>query len=304
MFQIYEYLHDYNIDYVTEGHKHCQPGWIQMKCPFCTGHEGYHLGYNELSGVLNCWRCGVHHISELLQYFHSQSDWRVILSQYLDNKPYSAKQITSTLNEPRKKEIEMPKSFLPITNYSAHTRSCKYLKKRNFDWKALATKWKLCSSSPVGPYAFRIIAPVYYKNKIISYQGRDYTEKQAEKYKACRMEDEAVHHKHVLYGIDEAVGNTVVVVEGVTDVWRLGPGSVATFGIKYTNWQIKELKRFKKIVVFFDADPQAKKQSRKLVTEIKSIYPDKEVSQAHAPTSDPASMSQELADNVMNSIFS
>jgi hypothetical protein len=39
-------LQDYNIDFVSENHKHSRPGWVNVRCPFCTGNEGYHLGFN------------------------------------------------------------------------------------------------------------------------------------------------------------------------------------------------------------------------------------------------------------------
>ena len=56
-------LREYNIDFASEGHKHCQVGWINMPCPFCKsepGHEGLHLGYNLSGEYFYCWRCGGH----------------------------------------------------------------------------------------------------------------------------------------------------------------------------------------------------------------------------------------------------
>lgn len=309
MFQIYEYLKDYNIDYMTEGHKHCQPGWVQMECPFCTGHEGFHLGFNEQSGVFNCWRCGPHPLSEVLKQIHG-INWRHEVGEvYTNGRPYPHEPNRPSL--PRKTEIELPKSFLPINDRNGHNRICQYLKERQFDWRKLTKEWDLHFSGPVGNYAFRVIAPIYYQDKIVSYQGRDYTGKAQEKYKACRMEDEAVHHKHTLYGLNKAIGDTVVVVEGITDVWRLGPGAVATFGIKYTNWQIMELKRFKRIVVFFDNDPQAVHQAKKMVAELSLLRPECSIERwtFGGPTNtvydcDPAGMSQTSADSMMNCVFS
>ena len=44
MFDAKRFLDDYSIQYITEGHKHSRPGWIQIKCPFCNSREGWHLG--------------------------------------------------------------------------------------------------------------------------------------------------------------------------------------------------------------------------------------------------------------------
>ena len=38
--QLYQ---DHNVDFMTEGHPHCRPGWVNTVCPFCTGNPGYHL---------------------------------------------------------------------------------------------------------------------------------------------------------------------------------------------------------------------------------------------------------------------
>ena len=37
---------DYGVDHLTEGHKHCRDGWVNTPCPFCSGNDGYHLGWN------------------------------------------------------------------------------------------------------------------------------------------------------------------------------------------------------------------------------------------------------------------
>jgi hypothetical protein len=51
---------DRGIPFVTEGHKHSRPGWVQVECPFCSGNPGYHLGHNEKDDFFNCWRCEWH----------------------------------------------------------------------------------------------------------------------------------------------------------------------------------------------------------------------------------------------------
>jgi len=48
----------------------------------------------------------------------------------------------------------------------------------------------------------------------------------------------------------------VIIVEGITDVWRLGDGAVATFTKNFTREQILLLKKknIKEAFVFYDSD--------------------------------------------------
>jgi hypothetical protein len=43
--------------------------------------------------------------------------------------------------------------------------------------------------------------------------------------------------KETLYNLDNAKDGTAIVVEGPIDVWRIGDGAVATFGVIYTQKQ-------------------------------------------------------------------
>jgi hypothetical protein len=90
----------------------------------------------------------------------------------------------------------------------------------------------------------------------MSYQCRAVLPAQSPPYLACAEKDEVLHHKHLLYGFDAAVvKGQCVVVEGVTDVWRLGAGAVATFGKKYTAEQVVMIaNNFEKVFRLFDAD--------------------------------------------------
>jgi DNA primase len=77
----------------------------------------------------------------------------------------------------------------------------------------------------------------------------------------------------LLYGLPNAIRGTgpVVLVEGVTDVWRLGRDAVATFGktlsVRQTQ-QMVALFEARPIVVAYDAD--ASEQSRKACSQLRS----------------------------------
>ena len=70
---------------------------------------------------------------------------------------------------------------------------------------------------------------------------------------SCRSEDEVYPIKKTLYGYDAAVGSSVLVVEGPFDVYRFGPGAVATFGIAWTMEQASLLFPYRNVFIMFDS---------------------------------------------------
>jgi DNA primase len=77
------------------------------------------------------------------------------------------------------------------------------------------------------------------------------------KYLSCK----GMKKSQLLYGLPAALGSqrAVVVCEGPTDVWRLGPGAVALFGKDMSLPQQQLLDRFlpgRPVVVFLDRDAQ------------------------------------------------
>lgn len=270
MFNIRKFYEDYNIEYYEgeHSHAHCRPGWINTSCIRCTGNPGLHLGFSENSGQFVCWRCGFIPLIQGIKLFTGKPwhECKRIIEQYGGVKKYMRH-----VKEPKEKDIDVifPKGTLkefPETHK-------KYLEKRNFDPDELIDTWDLSATGMLGNYKFRIIAPIYYRNILMSYQGRDITDRAFAKYMACDTELEKRHHKHCLYGMDMVSSETVLVVEGITDVWRLGPGAIATFGIKYTEAQVLLLyHNFKRIFVMFDwMDSQAIKQAKKLVMQLNTL---------------------------------
>ena len=175
--------------------------------------------------------------------------------------------------------------------------------KSEFFAHKLEKEWGLLGTGPVGPYKHRIIAPIHFRNELVSYQGRDITGKSPLRYKACSEKNEVMKHKHTLYGIDKVPGKRVVVVEGIADVWRLGPGAVATFGIKFTGSQINLLSEFEKVFIIFDSgetEDQAEEQSEILCDSLGCLGVDTE--QIRLDGVDPGDMGQTEANNLMKSL--
>lgn len=262
-----EFFRDYNVNHATEGHKHCQPGWIQTPCPFCSGNDGMHLGYNIEQGYFNCWRCGfhptIHVIANILNVSYDKS--KEIYDQYKVAHLSSGRRSKKT---PTATALKLPKNT-PLTK--AHK---KYLISRKFNPNRISRDWDVVSAMHYGRYKNRILIPIYFNGRLVSYQGRmaKATKKSDMKYKACRQKDEVIFHQSLLYGLDYVEGDSCIVVEGVTDVWRLGYGAVCCFGIDYTPSQMALLaERFSRVFVLFDDDPQAIKQAEKMAYDL-SMY--------------------------------
>lgn len=256
------FLQYYNIEHVTEGHKHCRPGWIQVKCPFCIGNPGWHLGFDLEHDWWNCWRCGYHRqwdvVYALLNYDSREAKKAIMQfkGRPTDRKAFKKKQ--------HAKKLELPTGLQPITKDAK-----RYLKHRRFDPDLLEAFWNIKSTSIIGKLRHRLFIPIYLDGKMISWQCRDITGKSQLKYIAQDFSKEIISNKDTLYGIDQALGKSCIIVEGVTDVWRLGPGAVALFGIKYRPAQVKMLlSYFKDFHILFDPDPQAKIQAKKLANEL------------------------------------
>lgn len=272
--QLYQ---DYSIPFVTEDHKHARPGWINAECPFCVGENpGYHLGFNLNNNYFYCWRCGSHPVWKSIQKLLNVPNYSVdsIISDYGGIKKRSIDTSSPTL-----KGNILPLKY-PSRTISMQRNHRTYLENRGFDVEQLEKTWNLLGTGPSSllkieqkllDYKHRIVAPIYWNHKFVTFQARDITDKHALKYMACPKEREVIHHKHLLYGKQELWGSTGICVEGITDVWRLGIHSFATLGIEYTPFQLKIIaKTFVRVPIIFDGgESQSVKQANKLAADLR-----------------------------------
>jgi len=288
---------DYHIDHVTEGHKHVRDGWVNVACPFCTGENpGYHLGYSLDDDYFNCWRCGGHSIPK-------------VIAKLLSVNTHRAKEIIKQYGGISKVNKVVPRvrvgtnAFMfPHGTMELQRNHKLYLKSRNFDWEYLEKEWKLQGTGPVAKlddinYNNRILAPITWEGRVVSFQTRDITNRHPIKYLACPQARERVQHQHILYGNALKWGRRGICVEGITDVWRLGPLSFAVFGISYTHHQVLEIASlFEEVVIVFDPEKQAQQQAKKLQMDLEG----KRVKTwIEGIDSDPGDMSQDDANHLV-----
>lgn len=258
---------DFRIDYAESGHHHCHDGWIQTHCPFCTdGTSGFHLGFSKTRGNFSCWRCGGLRFWEVLCALLkvSEGECRSIIPAYIVNTVGHTPQETH-----RSRSIRLPEFAKPMRRQHRD-----YLRSRGFDPHQLSRVWGLLGAGPAaGVWAWRIIIPIYgVDGKLLAYQGRAIVDDVKPKYRMLDDEDCAVSPSRLLYGMTKVRGlDSVIVVEGVTDVWRIGPGAVCTFGIAWKAEQLHPLRHFKRRFVLFDPEHHAQLRAESLAKQLSAF---------------------------------
>ena len=286
---------EFNIAYIESGHHHAHEGWVQVNCPFCTdGSHGWHLGFSLEKGNMNCWRCGSHPVYEFL-------------SIALSNRKISIKQIMKQYDQAgflpsnkkiiiRKRKAKLPPQVEPMVGI--HRR---YLLGRKFKPAELQDEWHLRGTKGFSKeWNWRIIAPIKNISGIITaYAGRALGEGVKPKWKFSDNKDMTENPKKMLYGIDK-VKDRVLIVEGISDVWRMGIGSVGVFGIDWTIEQASILKNYTHRFIMFDPETQAQKQAKKLADWLAPFSGKTEIITGFK--TDPGDFQQAEADNIMKEL--
>lgn len=294
--QLYQ---DFSVNFVTEGHKHSRPGWVNVECPWCTGNPGYHLGYEIDGNYYYCWRCGWHPVVPTVSKLVNipEREVRQIIRRYGLVLPRSSD---------AKVRVRIKSHRLP-SNVDVLKRNHRlYLQNRGFDPERLISEWKIMGTGPVSKldkldFKYRILIPIIWNNEQVSYTSRDITDCSPFRYLTCPQNREILEHKSILYGKQSDWSSTGICVEGPTDVWRMGTRAFATFGIKYTPRQVRQIaKAFRRVAVMFDDDDQAIVQANKLVAELKF----RGVEAWRVPVEgDPGGMKQADADYLIKQIM-
>jgi len=254
-----KFLERYNIPYDDSS-----KDWINIQCPMCPDSKK-HGGFSILYGNYNCFRCGKHYILNVISSLLNVSI-DAAARIYHENK---VRGIETSFQKPFEKACPtktciLPRNSVPLLN--SHKR---YLRKRGFDPDEIIREWGILGTNHIGPFMKRIIIPIFVNGRMVCFTSRDITEQADIRYKTCSIEESEIPIKETLYGIDKCKGKKTIVVEGPMDVWRMGPGTVSTYGTQYTNKQLEILiKRFKTVYVMFDPDEAGQIASEKLYHEL------------------------------------
>lgn len=257
---IQDTLRELNVDFLESGNHHCREGWLQIReCPYCNS-ESYHLGFNLSARFFSCWKCGGHRAVETWQKLGlDRKQARTLLSEFDVDAPDTTKEkIRGKLKEPS------GRGELSI----AHRR---YLLERNFDPNRIALVWKIEGIGIASCLAWRIYIPIIYKNRRVSWTTRAIGDRVEQRYISASAEEEAMNHKHLIYGLDYCT-HSVVIVEGPTDAWAIGPGAGATFGTAFLTEQVRHLVSIPHRIVCFDSSRDAQNRATELCGQL-SAFP-------------------------------
>ena len=158
-------------------------------------------------------------------------------------KPYIARHRPIVYEEPirEKKPIKLPDKCMPITNLDASHEAIRYLEGRKFDIDYLFNCFRVlfCLDDPNPMVAGRIVIPLYMNEQLAGWQARYPGEPPTSnipKYYTCP----GTQRNQILYNYDIAKGFSFgVLVEGPTDVWRVGPTGVASLGSAVSSTHIQ-----------------------------------------------------------------
>jgi DNA primase len=291
-FDIIAFLDDRGISYSESG-KNISSGWLGTQCPFCEDGST-HLGIHTRTKNISCWKCGVK--GNILKFIQEIDHIPInkahqVLEQFQDHS-------LSYLDAPQRKVTENEVKFPKGSSKNFVGKFTNWISSRNFNPAEIIRKYDLYCCHLIGDFKFRIIAPVYHQRELVSYTGRDVTNKSDLRYKNCPIEQSKIPIKECLYNID-SVRDKVIIVEGITDVWRMGDECVATFGTQYTRKQIALLSGIAKAFVLYDAD--ASVQAEKLANDLSAIISYVEV--ITLDSGDPADLSPIDAIRLRNKVF-
>jgi len=291
MLDIQRLLGDVGVPYWTSG-KNVSEGWVSVSCPMC-GDRSNHGAFSSNGRAYSCFRCGKHSIRKVIASYNSWEEADSLIAQYSSNlfvAPTTDRERASSVEWPPKNAVPMP---------SVHAE---YLHERGYDPKQLRDLYGVECVYQTGDFKYRIVIPVYADGRIVTYIGRDITNKAPLKYKNLPERKSVYPAKEVVYNLDN-IHETAIICEGVFDAWRFGAHGVATFGLQFTARQTQALtKRVKRAFIVFDADPIAQAKGRELGAILSFQGVQVEVVKV-TDYKDPGDLPQVLADEIKTELL-
>lgn len=256
--KITDILTEYGVQYRLHGASpHVTKGWCGTICPWCgRGTDNFGLGFNLSTGAATCWKCGNANPAKALSALTGLPVGKCI-------------ELLGGMDRPRWVERPTGKYVPPHPLEPLGEVHCRYLYRRGFDPDELVRLWSLQATTIHARLGWRIFIPVHLRGEAVSWTTRAIGEK-AKRYVNASPSEEAVPLKRLLFGADY-VRHCAVVVEGPFDVFRIGPGAVATLGLQYTGAQAAKLAKVPVRVVAFDNEPTAQVRARQLCAALSSF---------------------------------
>lgn len=281
MFNPIAYFESRGIQHWTTG-KNVTQGWVNIQCvyPGCDDASN-HLGTSLSTGLHSCWKCGrkggpeqlvmaIEHCSygEAAETVRRFSSGPIPIAQHRG----SVREATGAFMLPKTATWDLP---------GPHAR---YLLNRGFDLDHIQQEYHVMACYTVGRYRHRVIIPIYLNGVLVNFIARDITGKAEKKYLMAPNREALVPGEQLLYNLDRA-GRSVALVEGATDVWRIGPGAVGVLGTKLTEEKISLLPQRGVERAFVVYDQDAAERGMELAWRVSKLV--KHVENIWLPAGDP-----------------
>jgi len=272
--------------------KRSSKGWIQNMsgCPYCAdgsskNHRSHFLFSNDEIGF-QCFNCGKKHrfSSKNLNYFANfmaKASWKSVGSILLDLKKQIIFPVCNTIDRTDitindnsisniidYKEIEFPGIMIPILytpqqiapQYKTKFKKNKKLALEYLEKQGLKNhkKIKELFIAVEGEYQNRLIMPIFFETKLISFAARALFPTKT-KYLYPPSTDEFNDRGKIIYGLDNLLNSysqQFFITESLIDTWVYG--GLAVLSKNITNEQIKLLEQLniqnKKLIFILDKD--------------------------------------------------
>ena len=257
------------VHFVGPGHRHVRSGWIGVPCFQCGGDE-FQLGFSTVRGNFICWRCGsigCHAVLKGLLRIDDDNEIKRIIAEY---------SIPGTRDAPAEEISRKTRLDYPPDTGELRAPLRRYLERRRFDPDKLVSDWSLRGVGPRGgpDWGWRILIPICNDSgREVSYTGRAIADGVEPRYFMLPNADALESPDSFLFGIVKAIYDTVLIVEGPTGVFRLGPGAVATLSFHWHPAQANRLRKFKRRIILVDPSPAAALTSAERLARNLALFP-------------------------------
>lgn len=244
MFDWRTFLDQHRIEYVTSGPNTARDH-ISIKCPWCgTADPSQHLGISLTGQGWGCLRNHEHRgrspvrlVATLLHCSYEEAaaltGGQVMIPERFFDR-ISAMLLPSKTSAERR-NLRLPPEFKPIDpSYGYHRAFVNYLHGRGYTRDEISRLHDdygiVCATS--GPFAWRIIFPVYFEQRLITWTGRHVGDSTL-RYKTLSVDPEKSAQEHMIPAIGPvtdyflwyddlvAANDTIVLCEGPMDALKL-----------------------------------------------------------------------------------
>jgi len=181
MFKATRYLGDAGVPFWTEG-PNVSDGWISFQC-FCCGDRSNHRAFSPEGYVSTCFKCGVKKTYlEVISHFSEVpiSKAKEIAASYMSKFSFVEHE-----EHNRAMSVKWPPKYTEAELPSLHAQ---YLAKRGFDVRRIRELFGVVAMYQTGDFKYRLLIPVIMDGRVVTYIGRDVTDKQSLRYKNLKEE--------------------------------------------------------------------------------------------------------------------